>query len=660
MRKYLSFLLVFTMIISMAVMPSYAYVPLDTGLAMYVPVNGSTTGTEWKVSPISTRNESFRAEGVFDATDAIGNKTSDGASKFYSLATHYYTQFTFDSPFFNIEDTTTEADIEFAEVTWGSTWHPEAALVFLTDAETGTYGSSTPYLNDDAGLGLGATYFAGVIWNKVGLDVLTPEVRQGILDGYESDFAIVRDFIPSTGYTIGNDAAVTLMYLPEEVVSASGVILIDITDKVYSLTGVSVRTNSYGTGPNQGVDGYDLDAIRVYGYEPIVVSGLVDGQKYDASGSFLSDMPFDFEIYTWVEGQKGELVAKAQSEVANLGDFLFSQPGEIDNISASNLELPVGDYYIEEVNIPLNYEFVKFVIVDGLLGPGPDQGNGAMFTIVNENTNISIEAYNQKKLSHFVAYKYNGASAEPEGFVDYSFDFVLKDVDNLMDYAYGHSLTDGSGLIVWDLADTEEVEMLEDLELPEGNFEVMEIPKPGFNLTGTMLYIQDVDDLDPTVTPGSEMTVPFMSLAGREIRLEYANSLIYRDETAYAFFDESSVQLNTIKKNKNWGWYIETANLTTGTPYTIYAGAGGNDISKGMNMGTVTFYILDNYYVYYINLTPFPGEAQPMVTEEHFGVYMSSSDIPNAPGKFTNLVPADMAGVLVLHMVVSFPTVLPD
>lgn len=642
MRKYLSFLLVFTMIFSMAVMPSYAYVPLDIGLAMNA--TGSEVGVLTGLNTNPSRSNPANAYGEFDAVQNAGENL------FYSLATYNYTKFTFDDVFYNIEDNANVTDMEFSEVTWGTSWHPEAALVFLTGVKTGTVDSPVDYVALDGGYG----YFAGIIWNKVGLQNVSDVNRNLTLAAYAGLYGVgLRTFLPNV-YHIDGNFGVTQFKMPEEVVSADGVILVDITSEVYGLAGTS-RASTYATGK----DGYDLDAIRVYGYEPIVVSGLVDGQKYDASGSFLYDVPFDFEIYTWVEGQKGELVAKAQSEVANLGDFLFSQPGEIDNITASNLELSEGEYYIEEVNIPLNYEFVKFVIADGL-NPVSEFGNGATFSVIGENQNIAIEAYNQKKLSHFVAYKYNGASAEPEGFVDYSFDFVLKDVDNLMDYAYGHSLTDGSGLIVWDLADTEEIEMLEDLELPEGNFEVMEMQKPGFNLTGTMLYIQDVDDLEPAVTPGSEMTVPFMSLAGREIRVEYANSLIYRNETAYAFFDESSVQLNTIKKNKNWGWYIETANLTTGTPYTIYAGAGGNDISKAMNMGTVTFDIVDNYYVYYINLTPFPGEAQPMVTEEHFGVYMSSSDIPNAPGKFTNIVPADMAGVLVLHMVVSFPSVLPD
>lgn len=643
MKKKLSLLMAMIMVLSLAVIPGFGAVPLDTGLAMYAI--GSMIGTpapvEYNINPARTNPEN--AYGPFDAIQNAGENL------FYSLASHDYTEFSFGSEFFNIEDTDEVTDMEFSEVTWGDSWHPEAALVFLKGAKIGTYDVNVDYGTDLEDFG----YFAGIIWNKVGLQNVSEANRDLTLNDAADELGIAGRLFISNTYGIDGNFGITHFKMPEEVVSASAVVLVDITSLVYGLAG-SPRSNTYNTGK----DGYDLDAIRVYGYEPPVISGTVDGAKFDLSENPITDATFDFEIYAWVDDAVGDLVAKAQS--IN-GDFIFSQPGDIDDVSADTLELPEGMYYIEEVNLPPDYEFVKFIILDGGL-PGPEQGNGAWFTIDSTEQILTIIAYNQK-LNNFKAYKFNGAMEEEVGFMDFSFDFVLrKIVDEIpMDYATGHSLMDGSGMIVWDLIETEEVEMLEELMLPPGNYEMYEYMKDGFMLVGTKLITQGMNDPEPVELPGNEMTVPFMVMEGGSVMIKYANEMTYHDETAYAYFDDDSIQLNTLRKNKNWGWYIETEDLMLETPYEIYAGAGQNILENGVMVGTVTFYTdMGGMYYYMLDFSGYPGEIDPFVVEEHFGVYATSDEIPKGPGLFTNLIPADEAGVLVLHLVVSIPNVMPE
>lgn len=641
MKKKLSLLMAMIMVLSLAAIPGFGAVPLDTGLEMYA--SGSTTGpaTPYVITPSRTNPANAYYE-----FDAIQNA---GENLFYSLASHEYSKFTFGDEFNNIEDTDTLTDMQFSEVTWGDTWHPEAALVFLTGAKIGDINTNVQYAPLDGGFG----YFAGIIWNKVGIQNVAALARTNVVNSYADLYDVEsRIFIDNT-FGLDGNFGITKFRMPEEVVSADGVVLVDITHLVYNMA-TSSRASTYSSGK----DGYDLDAIRVYGYEPPVISGTIDGAKFDLSENPITDVTFDFEIYAWVDDAIGDLVAKAQS--IN-GDFVFSQPGVIDDISADTLELPEGMYYIEEVNIPPDYEFVKFIILDGGL-PGPEQGNGALFTVTPNTVSMTILSYNQK-FGNFKAYKFNGAMEEEVGFMDFSFDFVLrKIVDEIpMEYATGHSLMDGSGMIVWDLIETEEVEMLEELMLPPGYYEMYEYMKDGFMLVGTKLITQGMNDPEPDELPGIDMTVPFMIMEGGSVMIKYANEMTYHDETAYAYFDDDSIQLNTLRKNNNWGWYIETEDLMLETPYEIYAGAGQNILENGVMVGTVTFYTdMDGMYYYMLDFSGYPGEIDPFVVEEHFGVYATAEEIPKGPGQFTNLIPADEASVLVLHLVVSIPNVMPE
>lgn len=63
-------------------------------------------------------------------------------------------------------------------------------------------------------------------------------------------------------------------------------------------------------------------------------------------------------------------------------------------------------------------------------------------------------------------------------------------------------------------------------------------------------------------------------------------------DSAYAYLDGSSFTLNSVYDTpKNWGWYEELDFSDTSTSYTfdVIVGAGQNDVSKGTNVGTVTF-----------------------------------------------------------------------
>lgn len=641
MKKKLSLLMAMIMVLSLAVTPGFGAVPRDDGLIMYA--TGSTTGpaTPYVITP--SRTNPANAYGPFDAIQNAGENL------FYSLASHEYSKFTFGDEFYNIVDTDMLTDMQFSEVTWGDTWHPEAALVFLTGAKIGDINTNVPYVPLDGGFG----YFAGIIWNKVGIQNVAALARTNVVNSYALNYGVeTRAFIDNT-YGLDGNFGITRFRMPEEVVSADGVVLVDITHLVYNMAGTT-RGSTYSSGK----DGYDLDAIRVYGYEPPVIYGTIDGAKFDLSENPITDETFDFEIYEWVDDAKGDLVAKAQS--IN-GDFNFSQPEELDDISADTLELPEGMYYIEEINIPLGYEFVKFIIFDGAL-KGLPQGNGAVFTVTPNTITMAIIAYNQK-LSNFKAYKFNGAIDEEAGFTDFSFDFVLrKIVDEIpMDYATGHSVMDGTGMILWDLVGTDEVEALFDLLLPAGEYEMYEDTKDGFMLVGTTLITQDLDETEPTELPGTEMTVPFIAMDGRDITVKYTNIMTYHDETAFAFFGDSSVALNTLRRNNNWGWYISTDNLMLNTPYDIYAGAGQNNLANGTLVGTVKFFIDDDdMYYYVLDFSGYPGDYKPFAVEEHFGVYALATEIPNGPGLFTNLVTASDANVLVLHLVVSIPDVMPE
>ncbi|MDI9645053.1 MAG: SdrD B-like domain-containing protein, partial [Candidatus Verstraetearchaeota archaeon] len=227
--------------------------------------------------------------GPFDAVQSSNTSPRNPNEYFFALNSREWVNYTFEQAFWNVDG---KPDIEFAEVTWGDSWHTEAALVFLTNAYVrDSEGNVVPYELNDGGFG----YFAGIVWNKIGISGLAPDEMEAEAQNYAISMGLsgglFRDFSANT-YTQNGNFGISQFYLPDEVVYATGIVLVDITEYSYKL-GAFASTGSYenpgGTGSGYSVtlketygtpitsddviavggqdgntDGFDLDAIRVY------------------------------------------------------------------------------------------------------------------------------------------------------------------------------------------------------------------------------------------------------------------------------------------------------------------------------------------------------------------------------------------------------------
>jgi hypothetical protein len=238
--------------------------------------------------------------GPFDALQTDGATANQ---KFFGLAARTWTNYTFEQAFRNVGGT---PDLEFAEVTWSS-WHTEAALVYLTGAKVLENNIAVPYPGDD-----GYGYLAGIVWNKIGIQGLSAAARDSIAQSY-LPAGVTRTFAANTFSQVGN-FGLSNFYLPEEVYSAVGVTLVDITADVHGLyeptlsyhnsgalnngcrvtlnpgwDGTSVITSAdvtavCGLGIDGNTDGYDLDAIRVYKAAPEEASDSATGAQDSQTG----------------------------------------------------------------------------------------------------------------------------------------------------------------------------------------------------------------------------------------------------------------------------------------------------------------------------------------------------------------------------------------
>jgi len=172
--------------------------------------------------------------------------------------------------------------------------HAEGVLVFLTDAVVDLGAGPVAYTGNDGGFG----YFVGIAGNNEAIDGFSEAQKEAIRDGFASDFGVVgrvfynneTELDPSPNST----RATTLFYLPDEVVYAAGVLLVDITGylanydpeagnsgtyftpggSLFTYTGKTTDISDllmgdkvlYTSSPSIGrnTDGFDLDAIEVY------------------------------------------------------------------------------------------------------------------------------------------------------------------------------------------------------------------------------------------------------------------------------------------------------------------------------------------------------------------------------------------------------------
>jgi len=364
MKSKLSILLTIAMIMALIPMTAFAAVPvtpLDPSLVMYatnftvgdiVSANFDPYSPESQIDRLNPSN----ALGLFDAI------APEGVSDFFfATAARNWSHFTFADKFMNVDGA---PDIEFAEVTWGvgGSWHTEAMMVYLTGAYIRDInGNVVPYGATDDGIG----YYAGIAWNRIGLEYVDEAIRLAKTQSY---FPGTRDFADNVFYRSGDYGTFTQFHLPDEVVYAEGIYLVDITKNVYDLAYpatylnvpngnestsdalVTLNSNAWDIinytkitandviavyGSNGNTDGYDLDAIRVYKYTPPQTYQFSVLKTEDITGVALEG--WDITLYKVIN--KGTLEE----------DLEFIKTGTTDANGMYTFDmLEAGEYFVQE------------------------------------------------------------------------------------------------------------------------------------------------------------------------------------------------------------------------------------------------------------------------------------------------------------------------
>jgi len=99
------------------------------------------------------------------------------------------------------------------------------------------------------------------------------------------------------------------------------------------------------------------------------------------------------------------------------------------------------------------------------------------------------------------------------------------------------------------------------------------------------------------------------------------------DETAYGYVPGKSKTFISLGIGRNWGWVIQGNTPITGT---LYAGAGGNDLSKGTIVGSFSIQRAGSNLVVTYNVN-----APFTLSETHF-FYGTTYPSSIAPGQFGN------------------------
>jgi len=388
-----------------------------------------------------------------------------------------------------------------------------------------------------------------------------------------------------------------------------------------------------------------------------IKDSLIRAFKFDANeeeNTPFADLSFSFELW------KGDALF-AIGESGPDGSVLFylewDEFGDPIGEGLTDLDLLYGDYTIKEVDIPISHEFVKLMVhADDDEPILIDETTEYMFSAGDVDT-FEFYFYNKIKTSEITGFKFNSASLIPEvpGFTDVSFNFLVKN-EELETVAIGHSLMDGTGVIIfhleWDEFGVPTDTGTTTLVLPYGLYTTEEVSKTGYQYMGYEKYEGEI-----LVDSGIATSISFQAGTSPTFKFIFKNEkiIIYKDDTAYAFPGyitgstlDGGKLLDVVKKSNNWGWYI---NDQEGT-FDLIAGAGKNIVENGTKVGTVTIFIKPNgYYGYTLNLMP----GASVVGSPHFGVYNSPSKIPNAPGQYTNNILAAQATVMVFHVSVHYP-----
>ncbi len=138
-----------------------------------------------------------------------------------------------------------------------------------------------------------------------------------------------------------------------------------------------------------------------------------------------------------------------------------------------------------------------------------------------------------------------------------------------------------------------------------------------------------------SITNGGSATV----VAGQDTEITVTNTYVpqYHDETMWAYYQGKAIPFNEVANNlKNWGWTNGpfTADHENPIVLDLYAGAGGNDLSKGEYVGTVEVEINGDG-----SITVTYDTDDHEILDIHFfiGNYklpMKGKKYTNAPGQF--------------------------
>ena len=149
----------------------------------------------------------------------------------------------------------------------------------------------------------------------------------------------------------------------------------------------------------------------------IVYAGQIDGNKLDENELPLDNPIFEFEIYT--DTVPPVLVAYANSSDTG-GNFRFGT--DSNQIDQDTLTLNEGDYFIREVNLPPEYEYVKMYVSDGINPTTAYFTVDVPFTVAARDQLLNFDVVNKLKPGGFNVTKLvenNGFEGDLSGVIFY-------------------------------------------------------------------------------------------------------------------------------------------------------------------------------------------------------------------------------------------------
>lgn len=408
-RKALSAIIALAMVISLFAIPGIS--AAAAGYEVLEPVSWATGYEAGTPVPSGTINDTAAADRknlthTLGIRDAIGYTDATGELNKSIASMRYYDQvkFTFgDADNFLIGNNPDDYDIQLFEATVGG-WHPEAVEIILTNAIV---------LNDDGEEESAGDLSIGIGLNNVGLMLLAesnvangarvspleadPRYADGDEDLIGMTFAQACDarglVIAPQVSELDGSTTFTRVEMPENLVSADGIILVDKTATLAkimfgkTLNGVLMHTYEINgamykyltwTGKN---DGFDLDAISA----PLITAipdyqGAIDAYKFHdvnmngfwnhETESPLGDYEFQLLMLDAATGDYVAIPATDPADADGIEDRSFVTSAAADGNIRFGDWAP-GKYKIVEINIPASMRQTSY-------------SNGAVVEVLNQ------------------------------------------------------------------------------------------------------------------------------------------------------------------------------------------------------------------------------------------------------------------------------------